>query len=96
NTEWGGPKESGIGRTHGALGLLEVAESKIVNWDILPTLSKNNAWWFPFDEATYETMLKMTAYAKPRSAFEWIGLNLTVIPKVMKKMMSSWKVDNDR
>lgn len=93
NTEWGGPKESGIGRTHGALGLLEVSESKIINWDIFPNLSKNNAWWFPFDEAGYQNMMKLTAYAKPRSAIEWVGLNLMVIPKVLKKMFSSWKVD---
>ena len=95
NTEWGGPKESGIGRTHGALGLLEVSESKIVNWDLFPTLSKNNAWWFPFDEASYSNMLKLTAYAKPKSSLQWIMLNITVIPKVLKRMMSSWKVDHD-
>jgi len=94
NTEWGGPKESGIGRTHGALGLLEVSESKIVNWDLFPNLSKNNAWWFPFDEASYNNMLKLTAYAKPKSALQWIMLNVTVIPKVLKRMISSWKVDH--
>ncbi len=92
NTEWGGPKESGIGRTHGALGLKEVAESKIINWDLLPGLSKNNAWWFPFDEGIYNNMLKLTAYAKPKSVFQWLMLNTFVVPKVVARMLSSWKV----
>ena len=92
NTEWGGPKESGIGRTHGALGLHEVSESKIINWDILPTLSKKNAWWFPFDEAIYRNMMKLTAYPKPKSAMQWVMLNLTVLPKVLLRMISKWKV----
>ncbi|WP_320821329.1 aldehyde dehydrogenase family protein [Thalassolituus sp.] len=93
NTEWGGPKESGIGRTHGALGLHEVSGSKIINWDLMPGINKNNAWWFPFDEAIYKTMLELTKYAKPTSVFQWLMLNVTVIPKVLLRMASSWKVD---
>ena len=92
NTEWGGPKESGIGRTHGALGLHEVAESKIINWDILPTLSKKNAFWFPFDEGIYNSMLKLVAYPKPKSFAHWIGLNVKVLPGVLLRMLTKWKV----
>lgn len=94
NTEWGGPKESGIGRTHGVLGLHEVAEPKVVNWDIIPGLSKRNAWWFPFDEATYNLVIKLVEYPKPKSMARWILLNLTVLPKVIKRMLTKWDTDN--
>lgn len=92
NTEWGGPKESGIGRTHGTLGLHEVSESKIINWDLFPTLAHNNPWWFPFDEEIYRTMLQVTGYAKPRSIFEWLKLSVTTIPKLVGRMFKPWKV----
>ncbi|OQW92863.1 MAG: succinate-semialdehyde dehydrogenase, partial [Beggiatoa sp. IS2] len=42
-TPWGGWKDSGLGRTHGALGLEEMTQAKLINWDILP--SKRNIWW---------------------------------------------------
>jgi acyl-CoA reductase-like NAD-dependent aldehyde dehydrogenase len=93
NTEWGGPKESGIGRTHGALGLQEVAEPKIINWDLLPGLSKRNAFWFPFDAGIYNNMLKLTGYIKPKSIGQWVSLNITTLPKVLVRMLSAWKVD---
>ena len=35
-TPWGGWKDSGLGRTHSALGLDEMTQPKLVNWDIVP------------------------------------------------------------
>jgi len=92
NTDWGGPKESGIGRTHGALGLQEVCNSKIINWDLLPGVFKRNAWWFPFDQGAYEAMLKMVSYAKPTSAMQWLTLNVTALPRVLIRQATRWKV----
>lgn len=89
NTEWGGPKESGIGRTHGALGLQEVSESKIINWDILGGVAKKSAWWFPFAKSDYDVMLKLTSYPKPKSMMQWLMLNITEVPKLLVKMFES-------
>lgn len=42
---WGGIKASGVGRTHGALGLLEMTQPKYVARD----LSRGGeAWWYPY------------------------------------------------
>lgn len=44
---WGGFKRSGIGRTHGRLGLREMVQPKYV------TLDRGRgpeAWWYPYDE----------------------------------------------
>ncbi len=43
NLPWGGFKQSGIGRTHGELGLLEMTEARAVVTDFLP-LNKQFYW----------------------------------------------------
>ena len=42
---WGGIKASGIGRTHGPLGLLEMTEAKYVARDLS---RRGEAWWYPY------------------------------------------------
>lgn len=42
---WGGIKASGIGRTHGALGLLEMTEPRYVARDMS---RGGEAWWYPY------------------------------------------------
>jgi succinate-semialdehyde dehydrogenase/glutarate-semialdehyde dehydrogenase len=50
---WGGIKHSGIGRTHGRLGLREMVRPKYVSsdWGGGPEL-----WWYPYDD-DYERLL---------------------------------------
>jgi acyl-CoA reductase-like NAD-dependent aldehyde dehydrogenase len=54
-TPWGGWKESGIGRTHGYLGLEEMTQPRCVIYDILPGVQKN-MWWYPHNRKVYEGM----------------------------------------
>jgi succinate-semialdehyde dehydrogenase/glutarate-semialdehyde dehydrogenase len=42
----GGVKSSGLGRTHGRFGLLEMAQIKYVDSDLLPRLRK--VWWYGY------------------------------------------------
>ncbi|RPI04458.1 MAG: aldehyde dehydrogenase family protein [Ignavibacteriae bacterium] len=51
-TPWGGWKESGIGRTHGYIGLEEMTQTRCVVDDILPGVQKN-MWWHPHDKNVY-------------------------------------------
>lgn len=46
-TPWGGPKESGIGRTHGALGLLDMVNVRHVHVNRLAS-KRNNFWWYGY------------------------------------------------
>jgi succinate-semialdehyde dehydrogenase/glutarate-semialdehyde dehydrogenase len=88
-TPWGGWKESGVGRTHSALGLEEMTQAKVVNWDIIP--SKRNLWWFPFDKETYDAMLAALRVNFPQSVGGWMR-DVTLLSRVMmKKMFTSWK-----
>ena len=45
-TPWGGVKQSGYGRTHGRLGLLELVCAQHIHVNALPVLS--DVWWFPY------------------------------------------------
>jgi succinate-semialdehyde dehydrogenase/glutarate-semialdehyde dehydrogenase len=55
-TPWGGFKRSGIGRTHGDEGLLEMTQPRVVVDDILPGV-KRNMWWYPHSRKVYDGLL---------------------------------------
>jgi acyl-CoA reductase-like NAD-dependent aldehyde dehydrogenase len=42
----GGPKMSGIGRTHSRLGLMEMVQAKYIDTDLAPGMPK--AWWYSY------------------------------------------------
>ncbi|MAR92998.1 MAG: succinate-semialdehyde dehydrogenase [Pseudomonadales bacterium] len=87
---WGGWKHSGLGRTHGHEGLLEMTHAKAINWDILPL--KRNLWWYPFEETTYRTLLNAQRMMYPTNAKQFVGSALGAAPNLVKKMITRWKV----
>lgn len=52
-TPWGGFKHSGIGRTHGALGMAEMTQVQCLVHDFLPGVKKN-FWWHPHGPGIYQ------------------------------------------
>ncbi|MFY9398465.1 MAG: aldehyde dehydrogenase family protein [Desulfomonilia bacterium] len=52
-TPWGGFKESGIGRTHGEIGFLEMTQPQVIVDDLL-VFARRNFWWQPFDKMAYD------------------------------------------
>jgi acyl-CoA reductase-like NAD-dependent aldehyde dehydrogenase len=51
-TPWGGFKQSGIGRTHGALGMAEMTQVQCIVHDRLPW-ARRNFWWHPYGPDIY-------------------------------------------
>jgi succinate-semialdehyde dehydrogenase/glutarate-semialdehyde dehydrogenase len=51
----GGLKQSGIGRTHGEMGLAEMVQVKYIDSDLLPNLKK--VWWYGYG-ATFQEQAK--------------------------------------
>ena len=88
-TPWGGWKESGLGRTHSLLGLDEMTQPKVINWDLIP--ASRNIWWFPFDHATYDALLSALRFVFPSSPLGMAthGIRLTVY--MIRKMFTPWK-----
>lgn len=52
---WGGYRHSGIGRTHGYLGLEEMTQAKAIITDLIPFF-KRNLWWYPHNEGVYNAL----------------------------------------
>jgi succinate-semialdehyde dehydrogenase/glutarate-semialdehyde dehydrogenase len=50
----GGFKQSGIGRTHGKLGLDEMVQVKYLDVDLLPRMNK--VWWYGYGASFYREM----------------------------------------
>jgi succinate-semialdehyde dehydrogenase/glutarate-semialdehyde dehydrogenase len=50
----GGFKQSGIGRTHGEMGLEEMVQTKYVDVDLVPGMPK--VWWFGYSKKYQEQM----------------------------------------
>ena len=77
-TPWGGFKQSGIGRTHGALGLQEMTQTRVVIDDILPGVQKN-IWWYPHSRLLHGRMKSVleVLYAKH------VGRRLIAFPRLL-------------
>ncbi|GBD04073.1 Putative succinate-semialdehyde dehydrogenase [NADP(+)] 2 [bacterium HR19] len=56
---WGGVKNSGIGRTHGKEGLLEMVQVRHVHTNKLGQKMRA-PWWYPFSKEKYEFALSLT------------------------------------
>ncbi|HPO61434.1 MAG TPA: benzaldehyde dehydrogenase, partial [Exilispira sp.] len=52
NTPWGGYKYSGIGRTHGKAGFMEMTRQKVIIKDKL-TFAKKQLWWHPYNQKVW-------------------------------------------
>jgi succinate-semialdehyde dehydrogenase/glutarate-semialdehyde dehydrogenase len=51
-TPWGGVKQSGYGRTHGRLGLLELVSAQHIHVNGVPGIA--DVWWFPYTKQAGE------------------------------------------
>ena len=51
-TPWGGVKQSGYGRTHGRLGLLELVSAQHIHVNGVPGVP--DVWWFPYTKQAGE------------------------------------------
>lgn len=52
-TPWGGFKSSGIGRSHGEIGFLEMSQPRVIVGDRLHRMPRN-MWWYPHDKRLYD------------------------------------------
>lgn len=93
-TPWGGWKDSGMGRTHGQIGLEEMTHCKVINWDTLP--AKRNIYWYPFNQETYEGLKTAIRFSFPKGAVDFLHQGRKLVPFALKKMFSSWELPKDK
>jgi len=86
-TPWGGFKESGIGRSHGAIGFAEMTESQVGVQDMMPFVKKN-LWWYPFSPRVYNTIkgVALILYGKNwKERAKGLGDVLMGFPRMFRK-----------
>ncbi len=75
---WGGIKQTGMGRSHGPYGLLDLLNIKYVSSDFLR--KRSQLWWFPYDEALTRVLENsLVLYHAPG-----IGKRLGTLPSLLK------------
>ena len=80
-TPWGGVKQSGYGRTHGRLGLLELAEAKHIHVNAMPGLA--DVWWFPYTQRAGELF---RSFAR-RFTTGSIVRSIPLLPKIFRRLI---------
>lgn len=85
-TPWGGFGDSGLGRTHGIQGFMEMVKTQVIIDDILPG-EKKAIWWYPYSEKLYLGLraLLIFLYAKK------ITRRIASIPQVLKVFIRYWE-----
>lgn len=79
-TPWGGFKNSGRGRTHGELGLMELVQPQHIHVNRLALLP--DAWWFPYSRTAIETFRVFATRFAAGSLIKTAGL----IPQLLKRL----------
>lgn len=82
-TPWGGVKQSGLGRTHGTIGLMDMVTMRHVYVNRRPS-KKNNFWWFRYSGNKVEMLEGM--------CFMLFGSGLERLRGLWRYLRSSRKV----
>jgi succinate-semialdehyde dehydrogenase/glutarate-semialdehyde dehydrogenase len=79
-TPWGGVKQSGYGRTHGRMGLLELVTPQHIHVNRVPWLA--DVWWFKYSKEAADLFRSL---AKRFTRGSLIQSSL-VLPKILKRL----------
>ena len=82
-TPWGGVKQSGYGRTHGRLGLLELVTPQHIHVNRVPWLP--DVWWFRY---TTEAANLFRGFAKRFTTGSVLSASV-LLPKIIRRLFAS-------
>ena len=71
---WGGVKKTGVGRSHGPYGLLDISNIKLVSTDF--HRRKDQLWWYPYGRARLSFMqnaVVLLHHRRLRARFKSVG-----------------------
>lgn len=80
-TPWGGVKQSGYGRTHGALGLLELVLAQHIHVNAMPALA--DVWWFPYSKRAGALFRDFARRFTTGSVIR----SLPLLPKILRRLI---------
>jgi succinate-semialdehyde dehydrogenase/glutarate-semialdehyde dehydrogenase len=79
-TPWGGVKQSGYGRTHGRLGLLEMVTPQHIHVNAMPAIP--DVWWFPY---TNQAGTLFRSFARRFTSGSVLSSSL-LLPKILRRL----------
>ena len=79
-TPWGGVKQSGYGRTHGRLGLLELVSAQHIHVNGVPGVP--DVWWFPYTRKAGELF---RSFARNFTTGSLLSSSL-LLPKILNRL----------
>ncbi len=79
-TPWGGVKQSGYGRTHGRLGLLELVNAQHIHVNAVPGVP--DVWWFPY---TRKAGALFRSFARHFTTGSLLSSSL-LLPKILHRL----------
>ncbi len=79
-TPWGGVKQSGYGRTHGGLGLLEMVTPQHIHVNGMPAIP--DVWWFPY---TKQAGTLFRGFARRFTNGSVLSSSL-LLPKILRRL----------
>jgi acyl-CoA reductase-like NAD-dependent aldehyde dehydrogenase len=79
-TPWGGVKQSGYGRTHGRLGLLELVSPQHIHVNGMPGFP--DVWWFPYSKQAAELF---RGFARRFTTGSLLSSSL-LLPKIIRRL----------
>jgi len=80
-TPWGGVKQSGYGRTHGSLGLLELVSAQHIHVNAMPGLA--DVWWFPYSKRAGQLFRDFARRFTTGSVLT----SLPLLPKILRRLI---------
>ena len=80
-TPWGGVKQSGYGRTHGSLGLLELVSARHIHVNAMPGLA--DVWWFPYSKRAGQLFHDFARRFTTGSVLS----SLPLLPKIFRRLI---------
>ncbi len=80
-TPWGGVKQSGYGRTHGSLGLLELVSAQHIHVNAMPGLA--DVWWFPYSQRAGQLFHDFARRFTTGSVLS----SLPLLPKIFRRLI---------
>jgi succinate-semialdehyde dehydrogenase/glutarate-semialdehyde dehydrogenase len=79
-TPWGGVKQSGYGRTHGRLGLLELVTPQHVHVNSLPSVP--DVWWFRYSQTARRLFRSLAKHFTKGSLLQ----SSLILPQMIKRL----------
>jgi succinate-semialdehyde dehydrogenase/glutarate-semialdehyde dehydrogenase len=77
---WGGIKQTGMGRTHGPYGLLEIINIKFVSADF--SRKKKKIWWYPYAPSKLRVLEKALSLMHGPRFGERAGALFSILPRI--------------